>query len=251
VPLTWPVDEQSDFVPEQLDHLLGYKEAFTHPGVYICILKIIMRSLGVERRQRKERDLANIRFVLTLLRNVLAIPVPRPSVNSSAEAFVRSSLQEAVIVAMYKESALEFIVTLAGNLEQSEFVEWNMLILEIIFYILQGRNAVELGKPANNSDELRAVLMADKARTSVNVVNSRHSRFGGAYSFKMADGKLYNSFKQGAAHQSLDKTLNNGKKGRAGGIRKAKDVRFNVIEANFAAWRKRRSGTYIAFFRRT
>jgi hypothetical protein len=45
VPLTWPLQETAE--QRERDHYLKYKVAFLEPGVWDCLLKIVMKLIAV------------------------------------------------------------------------------------------------------------------------------------------------------------------------------------------------------------
>lgn len=70
-------------------------------------------------------------LVLTLIRNVLAIPNEDPRFVTSTTTYL-SHLQEDFIQTLHEESAFEMILLFAQDIESAENREWNLLIMEMM-----------------------------------------------------------------------------------------------------------------------
>jgi len=80
---------------------------------------------------------------------------------------------------------IELFLSFAGSLDESEYVEWNMLILEIFYYMYIGRDPEEIlsNKVISNGHRVTELLQKEQRINSIEVKKrySRHSRFGGSY----------------------------------------------------------------------
>ncbi|KAJ3332115.1 Topoisomerase 1-associated factor 1, partial [Gonapodya sp. JEL0774] len=211
VPMTWPIDLESDDVPGQHDILLSYKEAFCREGGPLrSVFKVLLTTMAVPHRTRTDRDHGVIRMCLTLFLNLLLIKDPSAAPGASAEEYLRSTLQEELICRMKEDKILDFLVTLTGSTDDREFEEWNMIAAEILYNARSRRiiDAIEKEKQRKRRDTPQQP--------------TRHSRFGGAFSFRMNDGQMVN-ISPNLAFANVNAALDKGKKERTKRAEKGED----------------------------
>eukprot|EP00833_Pecoramyces_ruminatium_P006014 jgi/Orpsp1_1/1180046/evm.model.c7180000071962.1 len=151
VPLTWPIevsleeiktDDQD--IPSQLEYLISYKEAIISTNALDALFEMVLKPLSVPYRDRSYKETALIRLIFTLIRNLLCIKDKEASVLTSTDKLRRSTLQERLMIKLKKSNFLELFLSFAGSLDETEYVEWNMLILEIFYYMYIGRDPEEI-----------------------------------------------------------------------------------------------------------
>jgi hypothetical protein len=121
--------------------------------------------------------------MLLLLRNLLAIRDGAPGINMTTEAVLRTNLQERIVETMFKENVLEMLTAFTGSMDNNGFADWNVILLEIVFYILGDRDPGQvMNGPAFGLDKK---IMSSSASTAY----SRHPRFGGCLAVVSASGK--------------------------------------------------------------
>ena len=95
---------------------------------------------------------------------------------------------------------LDLIISLCGSCDEPEFRGWELILLEIVFYILKDRSIHDINAKTKGSGALEQMLAQEKAAHKAK--SSRHARFGGAFSVKTNSGnqmtthKLSNSISQ-------------------------------------------------------
>jgi replication fork protection complex subunit Tof1/Swi1 len=142
VPMTWPLDLQSaeGSASNQRHQLLQYKEAFLDPGLFTCLLHLLLGPLAVHYRDRKARQHSTIRLVLLLLRNILAIPDPVVTATSTLDQKRQATLQEELVMAMHREGAYDLLLSIASSLHEEEFNDLSELVLETWYLTFRGRD---------------------------------------------------------------------------------------------------------------
>lgn len=247
VPMTWPTDkslddedeEQAKEDPNLMNIYRKYKLDLLRPGVFETILALIMKSVRIPERDRSIIDQSTIRLALYLFRNLTAIPDLNTSQSASMEQLKLSRLQETLLIRYYEADVIEFLLTIASNSDknQANGSEWNMLVLESIYNIVNRVNpkdiilyrisdGLERADLSHLSSKLSSLLTEEsrKKKQKTQYTPSRHNRFGGTYTLDW-DGKKRVSHKQvaGFADPSLiiegDKGVN-----RVGLKRKLEDT---------------------------
>ncbi|KAJ3148043.1 Topoisomerase 1-associated factor 1 [Geranomyces michiganensis] len=222
VPLTWPINTESHDALGQQEIQRGYKEAFLQEGVLSSVLDLVLAPLAVPHRERTERDHGLIGLVLTLFRNLLAIKDTQTNVLSTGEKYIRSTMQEDLIVCLQKTEIIPFLLSFAGSLTEREFSDWNVIIMEIFYYMFLERDPGELlaanifqGPYQHStttvapSSDLKAMLAAEEAakRKTARIPSSRHGRFGGTLSFQLPTGASFTVHNPAQALNSIEDTL--------------------------------------------
>ncbi|TPX63475.1 hypothetical protein SpCBS45565_g06554 [Spizellomyces sp. 'palustris'] len=191
IPLTWPVDSTSADAAELLEIQRGYKEAFLKEGVLAAILEELLKPLSVNHRERSDRDNGLIGLILTLFRNLLAIKDVQAAVTATTEKYMQSTLQEHLIQCMEKADIIQLLLSFAGSMDQREYAEWNLILMEIFYYFFLERDPEAiLAESKTASIELARLLEEEerRKRREARKPASRHSRFGGTLSFKLSVG---------------------------------------------------------------
>ncbi|KAJ3147608.1 Topoisomerase 1-associated factor 1 [Geranomyces variabilis] len=252
VPLTWPINTASHDAAGQQEIQRGYKEAFLQDGVLSSVLDLILTPLSVPHRDRTERDHGIIGLVLTLFRNLLAIKDTQTDVLSTGEKYIRSTLQESLIVCLNKAEIIPLLLSFAGSLDQREFSDWNMTIMEVFYYMFLERDPGELlaanvsKGPYQNaaipspSSHLQMMLEAEAAvkRKSARIPASRHGRFGGTLSFQLPTGANFTVHNPAQALNSVEDTLDTGKtanRGQRPGLKPDEYQRTRAVRSRGAA----------------
>lgn len=91
VPLTWPVDFNTERVAEQLECLISIKCTCVTSTIFQKILKEIMVVLAKDYSLRTEREQASVQMMLTLIKNIIAIKPMHANTYSSAESHLKTT----------------------------------------------------------------------------------------------------------------------------------------------------------------
>ncbi|ORY20743.1 timeless-domain-containing protein [Neocallimastix californiae] len=223
VPLTWPIEisleeikNEDQDLPSQLEYLISYKEAIISTDALNALFEIIIKPLSVSYRDRTYRETALIRLIFLLIRNLLCIKDKEASVLTSTDKLRRSTLQEKLMIKLQKSNFIELLLSFAGSLDETEYVEWNMLILEIFYHMYIGRDPEEIlsNKHVGLSHKVTELLKHEQKMNSIDLKKrySRHSRFGGSYFIEFENGKKLNILQSNAINLSMDEILDNNKK---------------------------------------
>ncbi|KAG6610503.1 DNA topoisomerase I-interacting protein [Phytophthora cinnamomi] len=212
VMLTMKPPRDSTNVAQQLKYLRQYKHEFLRRGVVPIMMAILVEPLARRGSARTAQDFLNMEIVLTLIRNLLAIPNEDPRFVTSTTSYF-SHLQEDLICTLHEENVYEMILLFAQDIDSPENREWNLLIMEMIDLTLdcsQPKSVVAYakkqltgetakgagGQPAANSTPvggprpsrnvapagggLLAKLNSEKKASALHQSGSRrHSNFGG------------------------------------------------------------------------
>ncbi|KND02940.1 uncharacterized protein SPPG_02019 [Spizellomyces punctatus DAOM BR117] len=214
IPLTWPVDSTSADAAELLEIQRGYKEVFLKEGVLAAILEELLKPLSVNHRDRSDRDNGLIGLILTLFRNLLAIKDVQAAVTSTTEKYMQSTLQEHLIQCMEKADIIQLLLSFAGSMDQREYAEWNLILMEVFYYFFLERDPEAiLAESKTASIELARLLEEEerRKRREARKPASRHSRFGGTLSFKLSDGQTFTVHNPASALNSVEEALDKDK----------------------------------------
>ncbi|TMW55823.1 hypothetical protein Poli38472_008471 [Pythium oligandrum] len=131
VMLTMKPPRDSANIAQQLKYLRDYKHAFLREGVIPILMTILVDPLSKKGSSRTPEDYLIMELVLTLIRNLLAIPNEDARfVTSSTSHFSR--LQEDLICTLHQENVYEMILLFAQDIDSAENREWNLLIMEMM-----------------------------------------------------------------------------------------------------------------------
>ncbi|RHY70586.1 hypothetical protein DYB30_008072 [Aphanomyces astaci] len=112
VMLTMKPTNESDNIAIQLSYLRGYKHAFLQHGVIQVLMAILVEPLSREGSSRTSQDYLNMELVLTLFRNLLAIPNADSRVLTSSTNYL-SRLQEDLICILHDENVFDMLLLFA------------------------------------------------------------------------------------------------------------------------------------------
>ncbi|KAI8085063.1 timeless protein-domain-containing protein [Halteromyces radiatus] len=253
VPLTWPIprkpdEKDDDFDPNLLHNYRKLKLKLLEKGVFEAIVNVCIKALRIPHRERSTRDQSIIRLILYLWRNLTAIVDPKASTIASDEKTLLATLQERLLIRFHESNVLELLLTMASTTGTTDTTEWNMILLEIIYNLLEFANTKETFLADQNiknqkkcnkeSDELSSLLSTEnnQKRLKTKHAPSRHNRFGGSYTLEGWDGTKHVSHQQSAGFADLEQLISLQKKNRAGQKRKQMDEvgTHNVYRDNTA-----------------
>ncbi|KAJ3209527.1 Topoisomerase 1-associated factor 1 [Clydaea vesicula] len=186
VPLTWPL-EKKDLVYYN-DQLLCIKSAFLTPHFFETIINDTTEILAIAYDDRTEKQHGQLRLLLFLIRNILAIGDGQAGLNSSSDSIGRFNLQEKIIIAMDRENVLHLVTAFCGSMEEKEFADFNFIILEIIHLIFSNRNLNEIFEGFVAQPKLATAVEKQRILKSKPTTFHRHPRFGGCLMLK-SNGK--------------------------------------------------------------
>ncbi|KAJ3274817.1 Topoisomerase 1-associated factor 1 [Terramyces sp. JEL0728] len=230
VSLTMPLKEVD---VNQNQFYKTYKGGFLKTGFWKGILNVIVCLLSTPQNKRDELHKQKFLLPITLIRNILAIDDIQESTAMSNNQYVKSKLQEELVEKMHQEGVIEFILSLASSVGETEFRSLNTITLEIFHHIFFGRNISDFFQTiATEKSNLQDMLQKERNTRQVQINNrkpnsSRHPRFGGTFAVKTHSGQqVHTTSVPTHIGASLDKTkkLN---------TRNAKYEFDNVIEKPF------------------
>lgn len=204
VPLTWPFE--IDPVEATVNHhkhgpyiqlaQIGYKRAvlqFDHDRTLQTAVKVALPSMAVGLRERTPRDEGIIRIALYFIRNIAMIAPPSSAPMDIDEAEVSRST---TIDTFQEQDIFQVILSIASSIGE-DFVTQDVILLEILFYLLKGIDAEKLfmedKKLSNtNATELKDLIQKEKAMLAgyARHAPTRHNRFGTMIWVKRDDEKV-------------------------------------------------------------
>jgi replication fork protection complex subunit Tof1/Swi1 len=204
VPLTWPFEiDPAEATVNHHRHgpylqlaQIGYKRAtlqFDRDRTLQTAVKIALPSMAVPLRERTPRDEGIIRIALYFIRNIAMLSPPNSAPMDTDEAEVSRS---ATIDTFHEQDIFQAILSIASSIGE-DFVTQDVVILEILFFLLKGIDAEKLfmeDKKLNtkNADELKGLIQKEKAMLAGYARNAptRHNRFGTMIWVKRDDEKV-------------------------------------------------------------
>ncbi|KAL1610260.1 Topoisomerase 1-associated factor 1 [Paraconiothyrium brasiliense] len=223
VPLTWPF--QIDPVEATVNHhrhgpyiqraQIGYKRAilqYDRTNILQTAVRIALPSMAVPSRERTPRDDGIIRIALYFIRNVVMLSPPKAVPMDIDEAEVSRS---ATIDTFHQQDIFQVILSVASSIGD-DFVSQDVIVLEILFYLLKGIDAEKLFMEAKklkskNTDELRSLIQKEKSMLAgyARHAPSRHNRFGTMIWLKRGDDEQVSTISGqdvlGKAQKSMQK----------------------------------------------
>jgi replication fork protection complex subunit Tof1/Swi1 len=204
VPLTWPYE--IDPVEATVNHhrhgpylqlaQIGYKRAilqFDRDRILQTAVKIALPSMAVPLRERTPRDEGIIRIALYFIRNIAMLAPPNSAPMDIDEAEVSRS---ATIDTFHEQDIFQVLLSAASSIGE-DFVTQDVIILEILFFLLKGIDAEKLFMEdkklsSKNADELKNLMQKEKAMLAGYARNAptRHNRFGTMIWVKRDDEKV-------------------------------------------------------------
>ncbi|KAF2133413.1 topoisomerase 1-associated factor 1 [Dothidotthia symphoricarpi CBS 119687] len=204
VPLTWPFE--IDPVEATVNHhrhgpyiqlaQIGYKRAilqFDRDRILQTAVKIALPSMAVPLRERTARDEGIIRIALYFIRNIAMLSPPNSAPMDIDEAEVSRST---TIDTFQEQDIFQVILSVASSIGE-DFVTQDVIILEILFFLLKGIDAEKLFMEdktlsSKNANELKDLMQKEKAMLAGYARNAptRHNRFGTMIWVKRDDEKV-------------------------------------------------------------
>lgn len=135
VMLTMKPSRDSTNIALQLQYLRQYKHEFLRCGVIPIMMTILVEPLS-KKGTRLDQDYLYMEIVLTLIRNLLAIPNEDPRFVTSTTSYF-SHLQEDLIYTLHEENVYEMILLFAQDIDSPENRDWNLLIMEMLYLTLE------------------------------------------------------------------------------------------------------------------
>ncbi|KAF1978322.1 topoisomerase 1-associated factor 1 [Bimuria novae-zelandiae CBS 107.79] len=227
VPLTWPFE--IDPVEATVNHhrhgpyiqlaQIGYKRAvleYDRANILQTAVRIALPSMAVPLRERAPRDEGIIRIALYFIRNIAMLSPPKSVPMDIDEAEVARS---AVIDAFQQQDIFQVILSIASSIGE-DFVSQDVIILEVLFYLLKGIDAEKLFMEekklkSKNTDELKNLIQKEKSMLAgyARHAPSRHNRFGTMIWLKRGDDEQVSTIsgqdvlgKAQKSMQKMDKT---------------------------------------------
>jgi replication fork protection complex subunit Tof1/Swi1 len=192
VPLTWSLEiAELDFKINHHKHVpylrlaqVEYKRAILqHDSKNILrqIIRVGLPSIAEPRRDRSARDDGIIKLVLYAIRNVAMISQPEDLPADCDEAEISRST---TIDVFHSQDVFQLLLTIASSMGE-EFDVQDVVILEVLFYLLKGIDPAKLFMKDNelsqsNTNELRELMRREKSMLSgyARHAPTRHNRFG-------------------------------------------------------------------------
>lgn len=201
VPLTWPFE--IDPVEATVNHhrhgpyiqlaQIAYKRAvlqYDRTNILQTAVRIALPSMAIPLRERAPRDDGIIRIALYFIRNIIMLSPPKSVPMDVDEAEVSRS---AVIDTFHQQDIFQVILSVASSIGE-DFVSQDVIVLEILFYLLKGIDAEklfmdEIKLNTKNTDELKSLIQKEKAMLAgyARHAPSRHNRFGTMIWLKRGD----------------------------------------------------------------
>ncbi|EEY64388.1 uncharacterized protein PITG_02976 [Phytophthora infestans T30-4] len=230
VMLTMEPPKDSTNIAQQLKYLRQYKHEFLRCDIIPIMMTILVEPLS-RKGKRTAQDYLNMEIVLTLIRNLLAIPNEDPRFVTSTTSYF-SHLQEDLICTLHEENVYEMILLFAQDIDSPENKEWNLMIMEMIDLTLdcsQPKSVVAFAKKrwagettkcsgeqlaastssrssadlssgrtvAPAGGDLLTTLTNEKKASALHQSGSRrHSNFGGILTMEVCDSIIGKSYSQ-------------------------------------------------------
>ncbi|KAI8937221.1 Topoisomerase 1-associated factor 1 [Plenodomus lindquistii] len=206
VPLTWPFEISKDKELVTENHYrhgpyiqlaqIGYKRAvlqFDRDRILQTAVKVALPSMAVPLRERKPRDEGIIRIALYFIRNIAIIAPPTSAPMDIDEAEVSRST---TIDTFQEQDIFQVILSIASSISE-DFVTQDVVIMEILFFLLKGIDAEKLFMEdkklsSTNAGELKALIQKEKSMLAgyARHAPTRHNRFGTMIWVKRDDEKV-------------------------------------------------------------
>jgi replication fork protection complex subunit Tof1/Swi1 len=204
VPLTWPFE--IDPLEATVNHhrhgpyiqlaQIGYKRAvlqYDRARILQTAVRIALPSMAVPLRERSPRDEGIIRIALYFIRNIAMLSPPSSAPMDIDAAEVSRST---TIDTFQEQDIFQVVLSMASSIGE-DFVAQDVILLEILFYLLKGIDAEKLfmeDKKLNskNTDELKNLIQKEKAMLAgyARHAPTRHNRFGTMIWVKREDEKV-------------------------------------------------------------
>ncbi|KAG0582042.1 hypothetical protein KC19_3G029100 [Ceratodon purpureus] len=194
--LTMPIDPSSVDIPQQLQYLRQFKAAVLEDDAIGVIVSHLQDPLEhMESGTLTDMDGKMFQLVLTLIRNLLAVDDPSsPFVRASVADSQALYIKDALIERLFNENVMDLLLALTQHVggEQPFLRQDNLLILEILHYLLSGQvpdviassrdRTQKQSKSQPSGAALEALMTKEREeRRSRSFGGPRHSNFCGMF----------------------------------------------------------------------
>eukprot|EP00743_Colponemidia_sp_Colp-15_P007910 GILK01008568.1.p1 GENE.GILK01008568.1~~GILK01008568.1.p1 ORF type:complete len:1379 (-),score=332.12 GILK01008568.1:34-4131(-) len=199
--LTMAPNKKVSELPKLIHYQQTYKEAFLRQDVLAILMSWMAESLAREGPQRTEEDRQRIELLLSLFRNLLQIPDPLPSANSSRDDH-KSNLQQQLLAQFQRENVFEALLLICQSIKEPVWQSNKFVFMEIFYHIFsktsptdlfsvekeKAPQSAEISQPGATT--LAAMLLKDQKHKAerASMLPSRHSRFGTNLLVNRGDG---------------------------------------------------------------
>ncbi|RIB28055.1 timeless protein [Gigaspora rosea] len=167
---------------ERVKSQYDYKVTFTQNPEILRIIHDFLKSfLLVEKRERTQQDNMNIRLLLHLFRNLVAIK------DLADYNIPRTTLQNQLIILYEKEGIFKTLFNLASD--NKELLQWNTIIQEIFYHVFYDIEPQSLLKNAREEAETRAKKLLKEEQVKKSKNQNKDSRYNGSVWIKVPPGK--------------------------------------------------------------
>jgi replication fork protection complex subunit Tof1/Swi1 len=149
--------------------------------------------MAIPLRERTPRDEGIIRIALYFIRNIVMLSPPSNVPMDIDEAQISRSV---TIDILREQDIFQVLLSIASSIGE-DFVSQDVVILEILFYLLKGVDAEKLFMndkklSSKNTDELKALISKEKSMLASysRHAPTRHNRFGTMVWVKRDDDKV-------------------------------------------------------------
>jgi len=202
--LTWPLNRDNEHTTvnhhRHLPYLqlaqVDYKRAILQHESSSILRKAIalgVQAMLIPRKERSPRDEGTIKLILYFFRNIVMITQPQHLPSQGDEEDLSRS---ATIHTLSQQDVLQLLLTISSGMSE-EFVEQDVIILEILFHLLKGIDPKKIFREdkqvmEDNTKNFKSLLLKEKAMLAGYAKNAptRHNRFGTMIWVKRGDDKL-------------------------------------------------------------
>jgi len=156
VRLTMPLSPLVENRFERLEHLQQYKSFFLQDGVFETIMFIASSALEVHPAARSDEQRNLLELILTLIRNLLAIPDP----TSGSE--YHKKLHDRCILAMHDALVLETLCVLCTTLEDDSDASIKYLLQDCFTHLLRQETQSVSDLFLSEEDELKLKKLVEE-----------------------------------------------------------------------------------------
>ncbi|CAG8792072.1 14795_t:CDS:10 [Gigaspora margarita] len=165
---------------ERVKSQYDYKVTFTQNPEILRIIHDFLKSfLLVEKRERTQKDNQNIRLLLHLFRNLVAIK------DLTDYNIPRTTLQNQLIILYEKEGIFKTLFNLASD--NKELSQWNTIIQEIFYHVFYDIEPQSLLKNPREEAETRAKKLLKEEQVKKSKNQNKDSRYNGSIWIKGKD----------------------------------------------------------------
>ncbi|RSH83343.1 Topoisomerase 1-associated factor 1 [Apiotrichum porosum] len=233
--LTWPIDvakELQEMNEEEVDVVTDYASLLRAQVQYKTLRQLLILILPCFAKQRRdEKEERIISLGLHIVRNLLSIKDIVAEDRAIGDKEELSTLQSTLIAQLDEFTYLELIVTLASNANKTEFNQYNMLVLDMVYLLFRSikpENLAQDQKRAPMENLVKLLEEENLAKARKGKHNTRHSRFGTTITVRTGSQKVI-LHSQSAITASAGKLLDESKRRTATKIKKVDELMVDTI----------------------